>query len=233
MTGPTDLRGWRAAERERLVAARIAVPPDRLRAWRMAIDQHLEAGFPNLHRGIVAFCWPFRNEYDARHLLRRLRGRGAVCALPVVVAPRTPLEFRAWKPGDRLAAGVYDIPYPAAGPACVPDTVLLPMNGFDRQGFRLGYGGGYFDRTLAALAKRPAVIGIAFEFAAIPTIHPQPYDIPMDFVVTERGLYRRDQAELVFLGVPAPAGVPLASPVCYADSPESGFAVPDQPRNSR
>jgi len=143
--------------------------------------------------GVVAFCWPYRNEYDARFLARRLRDRGAVTALPVVVAPRTPLVFREWHPGVRLARGVYEIPYPAEGPAVRPENVLVPMNAFDEAGFRLGYGGGFFDRTLAALVDRPRVIGVAYELARIPTIHPQPWDIPMDFVVTERGVYvRRD-----------------------------------------
>jgi len=73
----------------------------------------------------------------------------------------------------------------------LPDTVLLPMNGWDAQGYRLGYGAGYFDRTLASLAVRPRVIGVTYEIARMETIHPQAWDIPADFVVTERGVYRR------------------------------------------
>jgi 5-formyltetrahydrofolate cyclo-ligase len=212
---PAQLRAWRKSERERLVAARLSVDRERLREWCRAIDSHLEAGFPTLHRGIVGFCWPYKNEYDPRFVLRRLRERGAVTALPVVVAPRTPLLFREWHPGVRLVPGVYDIPYPADSRQIMPDKVLLPMNGFDRQGFRLGYGAGYFDRTLASLTVRPSVIGVTFELAALETIHPQPYDIPMDFIVTERGLYRRDGSTLEFLGVPQVGERPLASPVCY------------------
>ncbi|SRR5579871_3214569 len=223
-----QLRAWRKAERERLIAARLAVPSDQLWQWCRTIDQHLELGFPHLHRGIVGFCWPYKNEYDPRFLLRRLRARGAVTALPVVVAPRTPLIFREWHPGVRTVPGVYDIPYPADSAECLPDTVLLPMNGFDRQGYRLGYGAGYFDRTLAAIRKRPHVIGVTFELAALETIHPQPYDVPVDFVVTERGLYRRDAGALEFLGAPDSAARPLASPVCYADEPPEAA-----PRNSR
>jgi len=210
------LRAWRKLERERLVGARLAVDRDSLQRWNRAIDSHLELGFPNLHRGIVGFCWPYRNEYDARHVLRRLRQRGAMTALPVVVAPRTPLVFREWHPGVRLVPGVYGIPFPPESPECLPDTVLLPMNGFDRRGFRLGYGAGYFDRTLAASTRRPSVIGVTFELAAIDTIFPQPHDIPVDFVVTERGLYRRDDRGLEFLGAPDSDSRPLSSPVCYA-----------------
>jgi hypothetical protein len=113
-----------------------------------------------------------------------------------------------------------------------PDVALVPLVGFDDAGFRLGYGGGYFDRTLAAAARRPVAIGIGYELAHIDTIHPQPHDIAMDWVVTERGIYRRDGARLEFLGAPL-AGEPSAvsSPVCYAgevdpdyfgSSPQSG-----------
>jgi 5,10-methenyltetrahydrofolate synthetase len=188
---PDDLKSWRKAERQRLIAARTAVDAATLGDWRTRIDRHLESGFADLARGVVAFCWPVLAEYDPRYLGRTLRERGAVTALPVVVAPRTPLAFREWHPGVPLAVGAMRIPYPVDSPAVIPDTVLLPMNGWDAQGYRLGYGAGYFDRTLAGLAERPRVIGVAYEMARIETIHPQAWDIPADFVVTERGLYRR------------------------------------------
>jgi hypothetical protein len=98
-----------------------------------------------------------------------------------------------------------------------PDAVLLPMNGWDAQGYRLGYGGGFFDRTLAATAQKPLTIGVSYELAKIPSIDPQSWDIPMDYVVTERGVYRRDPEGLAFLGEPEPGSGELASPVCYAD----------------
>jgi 5,10-methenyltetrahydrofolate synthetase len=185
----------------------------------------LQYGFPGLARGVVAFCWPIRNEYDARHLMHRLREQGATAALPVVVAPKTPLIFREWHPGVEMAVGKLDISYPKAGAELVPDTVLLPMNGFDRQGYRLGYGGGFFDRTLESLRNsKPLVIGLSFELGAIATIQPQSWDIPMDYVVTERGVYRRDGDKLEFLGVPSNAkGSSLSSPVCYADELAPGY----------
>lgn len=201
------------------------------------MDGHLERGFPGLAQGVVAFCWPHRHEYDARHLAARLRRAGAKTVLPVVVASGAPLVFREWQPGVPLAGGPQDIPYPANAPELVPDTLLLPMVGFDARGYRLGYGGGFFDRTLAAMPKRPSVIGVAHELARLDTIFPQPHDVAADYVVTERGIYRRDPGpngpQLVYLGVPLP-GEPstLSSPVCYADEllpPVDG----DQPRKSR
>lgn len=211
-----QLRTWRKSERQRLIGAREALDERTVDVWRRAIDGHLERGFPGLRGAVLAFCWPIRNEYDARHLARRLREAGATTALPVVLAPKTPLVFREWHPGVELAKGPLDIPYPARSRELEPRAVLLPMNGWDAQGYRLGYGGGFFDRTLAALPEKPLAIGIAYEQARIATIHPQPWDMPMDYVVTERGVYRRDGDTLAFLGTPEPQSA-LASPVCYAD----------------
>jgi 5,10-methenyltetrahydrofolate synthetase len=213
---PAELKAWRKAERQRLVAAREALDAHAVDALRRQIDTHLERAFPGLKGIAFAFCWPIRNEYDARHLARTLREAGALTALPVVVAPMTPLLFREWHPGVELAKGPLGIPYPVGSREVAPRAVLLPMNGWDAQGYRLGYGGGFFDCTLASLKQRPLVIGVSYELARMATIHPQPWDIPMDYVVTERGVYRRDGAELVFLGAPGPTSE-LASPVCYAD----------------
>ena len=211
-----ELKAWRKAERTRLIAAREALPEQDVERYRQAIDSHLERGFPGLRTATLAFCWPIRNEYDARHLAKTLREAGALTALPVVVAPRTPLVFREWHPGVALAEGPLGIPYPVGSPEVTPRAVLLPMNGWDAQGYRLGYGGGFFDRTLASLREKPMVIGVAYEMARLQTIHPQSWDVPVDYVVTERGIYRRDPGELVFLGAPGPTSE-MASPVCYAD----------------
>lgn len=197
---PDQLKAWRKSERIRLIAAREALDAPTLERFRLRIDAHLERAFPGLASAKLALCWPIRGEYDARHLARTLRARGALTALPVVVAPRQPLVFREWHPGVRLAKGALDIPYPADSPEVVPEAVLLPMNGWDSAGYRLGYGGGFFDRTLAALPKKPAVIGVSYELARMETIRPQSWDIPVDWVVTERGIYRRDSGGLAFLG---------------------------------
>ena len=214
---PTALKTWRKAERERLIAARTSVAPSQLDSWRRRMDITLERSFPGLARCRLAFCWPIKGEYDARHLARTLRSRGALTCLPVVVKPKSPLIFREWHPGVAMVVGPLDIPYPENSPEIVPEAVLLPMNGWDMQGYRLGYGAGFFDRTLASLAKRPLTIGVTYEMAKLETIHPQEWDIPLDYVVTERGVYRRDAEGLAFLGEPDLGDSTLASPVCYAD----------------
>ena len=213
-----ELKTWRKATRERLVAARMAVASADIERWRRRIDAYVERSFPGLAGRRLAICWPIKNEYDARHLAKALRSRGTVTALPVVVAPKVPLVFREWHPGVPLAIGALDIAYPVGSPELVPDAVLLPMNGWDQGGYRLGYGAGFFDRTLASFAQRPVTIGVSYELARLDTIYPQPWDIPMDYVVTERGVYRRDPGGLAWLGEPQ-AGEPgaLSSPVCYAD----------------
>jgi 5-formyltetrahydrofolate cyclo-ligase len=213
-----ELTSWRKAERARLIGAREALDAATLERLRLSIDGHLERSFPGLAAAKLAFCWPIRGEYDARPLLHTLRHRGALTALPVVVAPKQPLVFREWHPGVALASGPLGIPFPPASELVMPTALLLPMVGWDEAGYRLGYGAGFFDLTLASLPKRPVVIGVGYELARMPSIHPQSWDVPMDWVVTERGVYRRDPQGLVFLGVGA-AGEPsaLTSPVCYAD----------------
>lgn len=212
-----SLTRWRRSERDRLVALREALDDETCLAWRLLMDSHIERAFPGLAGATIGLCWPIRNEYDPRHLAHRLRARGARTALPVVVGRGKPLVFREWSPGVRLARGALDIPYPVDTPELAPQAMLVPMNGWDAGGFRLGYGAGFFDRTLAACAKKPVVIGVSYELARLETIQPQAWDIPMDWVVTERGVYRREEEGLVFLGAP-PAGEAstLASPVCYA-----------------
>ena len=218
-----ELKSWRKAERERLIAVRENLDAATLVLFRQRIDAHLWRSFPGLAAARLAVCWPIRGEYDARRLAQRLRERGAVTALPVVVAPRQPLIFREWHPGVTLASGPLGIPFPVGSDPVVPTAALVPMIGWDEAGYRLGYGGGFFDRTLASVARKPVVIGVSYELAKIKTIRPQSWDIPMDWVVTERGTYRRDPEGLVLLGEPS-AGEPgaLASPVCYAAEVDPG-----------
>jgi 5,10-methenyltetrahydrofolate synthetase len=137
----------------------------------------------------VGFYWPFKGEVDPRVAVLRLRERGARAALPVVVEKNAPLVFREWWPGCVTRPGVFDLPVPVDGALVVPDAVLVPPVGFGPLGYRLGYGGGYFDRTLAALSPRPIAIALAREVSRIETIHPQPHDVPMDFIVTEDGIH--------------------------------------------
>ena len=183
-----DVAAWRKRERERLIAARMATPAAAHRASSDEIGRLLLAHFMPANPGIVGCYWPFRREFDCLPIMRRIIDLGGEVALPVVIRPRHPLEFRRWTPQTEMAKGVWNIPHPAGGPAVHPAALLVPLVGFDATGYRLGYGGGFYDRTLAAFPHRPQTWGVGFEMARLETIHPQDHDVPMDFIVTEAGI---------------------------------------------
>jgi 5-formyltetrahydrofolate cyclo-ligase len=186
-----DLRVWRKAQRQRLLALRTGTPPAERRVWGRQIEERLRALLQQRPRIILGVYWPFQAEFDPRSLIDWLIAAGSTVALPAVVDKKGPLEYRAWRPGEKLVDGVWNIPIPERRRIVVPQAVLAPLLGFDRDCYRLGYGGGYFDRTLAALAPRPWAIGVGFELSQLETIYPQDFDIPMDLIVTEAGLRRR------------------------------------------
>ena len=183
-----EIRTWRRAERTRLIAARMAAPVAERRAWSAQLEAHLERVIARHAPRCVGFYWPFKAEFDPRPVIHRLLAAGCAAALPAVLAPKSAMEFRRWTPDSPMEAGVYDIPVPKERDVVVPDLVLAPVVGFDAARYRLGYGGGYFDRTLAALEPRPLANGVGFELARLPTVYPQPHDIPMTAVVTEAGV---------------------------------------------
>lgn len=183
-----EVRTWRKAKRTELIEARRALPIETHRRYSDAIEAELDDRFGELAGRLVGGYAPFRREFNVTPLMVRLVQAGGRTALPVVLGPGRPLEFREWRPGVKMAVGVYDIPYPAEGDPVHPDALIVPMPGFDPLGYRLGYGAGYYDRTLAAYADKPLCIGVAFELGRLCTIHPQPHDIPMDVVITEAGV---------------------------------------------
>ncbi len=185
-----DVAAWRKERRVELLAKRQAIDPARRRAWNAALDKNLRTVFAVRVPATIGFYWPFRGEFDARPLVRDLLDKGWRAALPVVVQKKAPLEFRLWTPGAAMVDGIWNIPVPRDGAAVVPDVVLAPVVGFDDKKFRLGYGGGYFDRTLAALSPRPFAIALGFEFSRLDTIYPQSFDQPFDVVVTEAAVRR-------------------------------------------
>jgi 5-formyltetrahydrofolate cyclo-ligase len=183
-----ELARRRKAERAALIARRLAAPAADHARWSALIEAHLRQGCGLLEHMTVGFCWPYQGEFDARPFVRDMRRRGARAALPVVVAKGTALEFREWWPGVAMINGVYDLPVPDGTAVVRPDALLIPAVGIGAEGDRLGYGGGYFDRTLASLDPKPLAVGLAFELSRMPTTVPQPHDVLMDFVITEAGI---------------------------------------------
>jgi 5,10-methenyltetrahydrofolate synthetase len=183
-----DVMRWRKAERERLIKARLAMPSDLRREFGRRIADHLEESIGQVAGLVVSAYWPFRGEPDLRAFLQRVVEHGGRTALPVVVQRAAPLVFRAWAQGEPLEKGVWNIPVPTErAEEVIPDIVIAPVVGFDPSCYRLGYGGGFYDRTLAALPRRPRVFGVGYSQAAISTIYPQPHDIALDVIVTENG----------------------------------------------
>lgn len=139
----------------------------------------------------LGFCWPYRGEPDLTAFVTDWLAAEAarVAALPVVVAADAPLVFSAWRPGAELAADAFGIPVPSQFESVDPDVVLVPLNAFDAAGYRLGYGGGFFDRTLAARSPAPISVGVGFELGRVDSIRPEPHDMPLDWIVTESGTF--------------------------------------------
>jgi 5-formyltetrahydrofolate cyclo-ligase len=182
-------KAWRRAERRRLIAARLAMPDAVRSAASAAIDAALASRLPPGDIAVVAGYWPIQGEFDPLPYLRCVIDAGAAATLPVAARPAAPLQFRLWTPDAPMAAGLWDIPYPAEGAVVTPIALLIPLVGFDAAGHRLGNGGGYYDRTLPALSPRPLAIGVGFELGRLPTISPLSHDMPMDMIITEAGAF--------------------------------------------
>lgn len=183
-----DNTGWRRALRRDMVGRRAVLSEAEHDGLSARIVGHLLAALPVPR--VVAFCWPIKHEPDVRAVVDRWTALGAQAALPVVVAEDAPLAFRLWTEATPLAADRYGIPTPVAGDFVQPDLILLPLNGFDGAGYRLGYGGGYFDRTLAALSPRPLAVGVGFETNRLDSIRPESHDQRLDWIVTEAGCFK-------------------------------------------
>jgi 5-formyltetrahydrofolate cyclo-ligase len=177
---------WRRRQRERLLAVRQAVSPDERRRATEVLADRLDSVVRLLKPSRIGIYWPIKHEINLVPWARtQARRDGATLCLPVVVTPKAPLEYWRWTPGEPMRPGIWNIPVPVSEEVATPDLVLAPLVGFDHAGYRLGYGGGYFDRTLAAMQPRPIAIGVGYESGALPTIFPQPHDIPMQAILTE------------------------------------------------
>src|SRR5947209_6418443 len=182
---PSDLRAWRNVQRARLLEQRRTLAADAHRRASEVIMRELRERLPPGSGGIIGCYWPFRREFNCVPFMREILACGGGVALPVVIERRKPLEFRNWSEDAAMQSGVWNIPHPASGPSVTPSVLLVPLVGFDEQGYRLGYGGGYYDATVASFAERPLLVAVGFEFSRMATIYPQPHDEPMDVIITE------------------------------------------------
>ena len=190
LTCPIATAEARRRARATLLAARRAMPVAARRAADAAIRARLAGllaarAWP-LGGRVIAAYWPMHNEPDLRPLFADWVAAGATLALPAVVGRGAALRFARHAPGDALRAGAHGTREPAARQWLTPDIVIAPCLGFSDAGWRLGYGGGYYDRTLAKMAA--LVIGVAYEDSKLPGLQPEPHDVALGFVVTQERL---------------------------------------------
>ena len=170
--------------RKALIGQRLALESGVRKALGERARQRLIEGVELGRFGTLGVYWPVRGEIDVRDLAIEHLRKGGRVALPVVVTKSAPVEFWSWRPEMPMSRGIWNIPIPAEREVLDPDALIVPLVGFDAQQFRLGYGGGYYDRTIAAAARRPYCVGLGYGDAQLESIFPQPHDIPMDLIVT-------------------------------------------------
>jgi len=149
------------------------------------------------HRGKpLAGYMPMRTEIDCLSAMAAHVAAGSRVGVPVIEAPATPLRFREWRPDAAMVPGAFGAAIPATGAWLVPQVLVVPLLAFDARGFRLGYGGGFYDRTLEGLRARGPVIAIGFAYAdqVVPAVPTEPTDQPLDLIVTEAGILIPDRA---------------------------------------
>jgi len=170
-------------------AARAALSEEVRAEAAKAVAAHFFESIAYAPEDVIAGYWRIRDELDCQPILIRLMDSGQKVVLPVVEGNDAPLDLRVWEADSPLyEAGFGTLAPSDLAPRAVPDVVLMPLLGFDSQGTRLGYGGGYYDRTLAVLPKRPMLVGLAFAAQELPHIPREPHDVPLDAIITENGV---------------------------------------------
>jgi 5,10-methenyltetrahydrofolate synthetase len=210
-----EIKAWRRQARERILAARLAIALPIRQQMTRALIERLRPLLKDCPRPI-SFYWPIKGEPDLRPLMEELDAAGVELCLPVAVRIGEPLLFRPWRKGAAMTRGFWNIPIPAAETLVLPRTLIAPFVGFDGLSYRLGYGGGFFDRTLAQYGAEAEAIGIGYSMFRLRTIQPQPHDIRMAAIVTQTSSALRD-------------AVRAASEVCYLSEADAAYAGYDTP----
>ena len=178
--------------RERMKAERRAAAKARPDAGVHAASNFIRTVLPS-DPGVVALYYPIKDELDTEPIAAALTEREIPMALPVTGKKRTPLTFLSYRPGDKLVPGVYGEMTPDATASIVSPTIIIaPLLAFNREGGRLGYGGGYYDRTFEALRSAGSVLAVGYAFGAqeVDALPLSPLDQPLDWIVTEREAIR-------------------------------------------
>lgn len=210
-----EVRAWRRQAREKILAARAAVALPVRQTMARRLIEHLRTAL-KARPDPISFYWPIKAEPDLRPLMEELDAAGVRLCLPVAIKLGEPLRFRPWSKGCAMTRGFWNIPVPAAEEETQPRTLIAPFVGYDGLSYRLGYGGGFFDRTLAQYGAESSAVGIGWSMFHLRTIQPQPHDVRMSAIVTQTGMMPQD-------------AVRPASDVCYlseADAAYAGYHTP-------
>ena len=205
-----EVKAWRREARQKILAARAAIAAPLRITLAKRVMGRLKQALKDRPQPI-SFYWPIKAEPDLRPLMQELDAAGVAVCLPVAIRLGEPLRFRPWRKGCKMERGFWNIPVPAAAEEMVPRTLIAPVVGYDGLSYRLGYGGGFFDRTLAQYGESGAAVGVGYSMFELRTIHPQPHDIRMTAIVTQTGSFLQDT-------------VRTASEVCYLNEAEAAYA---------
>ncbi len=184
-----DIPKAKSAYRTQLLVARQEyIPSDQDDA---ALAARLQTWLTENPCRCVGLYWPLKGEFDTRAVIAQWLAQSAShsAAFPVISHKNSPLEFWQWTPQSAMTLGKFGIPIPRQKTPLHPDLLLIPCLGFDHARLRLGYGGGYYDRTLAALSPRPITIGLSYEYARLPMLPREAHDIPLDYILSENACY--------------------------------------------
>src|SRR5690348_12371533 len=180
-----EIRAWRKQTRAAFISQRMALPAPTREAEAQRARERLVQEVDLSRFRTIGIFWPIKGEIDVRELARQHIQRGGRIGLPVCVQRSAPVEFWNWQPGTGIKHDLWGIPIPVEREPVQPGALIVPLVGFDAAGYRLGYGGGYYDRTLAASAPKPLCVGLGYARFALQTIFPQPHDIAMDVIITD------------------------------------------------
>jgi 5,10-methenyltetrahydrofolate synthetase len=184
-----DVARFRKSERQRLYGLRKDLAAADRHLMSETVSAKLNEVVGDVSNKIIATYWPIRAELNLRNWMTDVHSRGATVALPAVVARDQPVEFHQWSPGCKMQRGIWNIPVPEEARSVSPGVIIAPLLGVDDNRYRLGNGGGYYDRTLASMNSDRLVIGVGQPFARMKTIFPMPWDIAMDVVILGDGTH--------------------------------------------
>ena len=204
---------WRKSVRKALLGWRAAMDPSVHHTFSVSIRKAIAEILIDRPKATIGFYWPIQNEIDLRPVIETHIECGGRAALPVVPGKDQPMVFHDWCADTKMVAGFAKIPEPVDASVVPVHVMIAPLVGFDGRGYRLGYGGGFFDRTLAVMPVAPLVVGVGFEATRVDDIFPHQYDIPVDIIVTEAGI-----RPMTDKAVGAGDHNKGASPPCYLSS---------------